>query len=341
MTDQALSDRQCVRRICVTPVRNEAWIIDRFIAAASRWATDIVVADQGSTDGTLDTLRSSPVVRLVQNTSTTYDEAHRQELLLGRARQIQGRRILIGLDADEALSANYESSDQWHRLETVAPGTIVRLRWVNILPGFKKAWIPPEPRPFGFIDDGAAHNGKRIHSPRVPQPPGAPTIDLDDVVVLHFQYVAWERMVSKHRWYQAWELTRNRERSPLDIFRQYHHMNGSWSSNEIHPINSEWLAGYERAGIDYRSLASEHLTWWDTEVCQMLQEGGPASFSKLDIWDRDWNETARVCGVSRPALSDPRSPFEKLAHGVLRMTQNRRSVPLVRAFEKFLRVRGW
>ena len=49
------SNEAC-RRICVTPVRNEAWIIDRFLAAAKTWADHVIVADQQSSDGTLEQL---------------------------------------------------------------------------------------------------------------------------------------------------------------------------------------------------------------------------------------------------------------------------------------------
>jgi hypothetical protein len=125
------------RRICVTPVRNE----------------------------------------VVINESPGYDEAHRQKILLERARQFEGRRILIGLDADEALSANCLESKEWKQIEDAEPGTILRFRWVNILPGFNQIWIPPNRVSLGFVDDGSPHTGKRIHSPRVPNPTNAPILD--------------------------------------------------------------------------------------------------------------------------------------------------------------------
>jgi hypothetical protein len=305
------------------------------------WADDVIVADQGSTDGTVEKLQRKKGVHVVINDSPVFDENHRQCLLLSRARQISGKRILIGLDADEALSANFTSSKEWERLKDVAPGTILRFRWVNILPGFKEAWIPPEPRAFGFVDDGSEHTGKRIHSPRVPQPEGAPVIDLEEIVVLHFQYVLWDRMISKHRWYQAWEHYKHREKGPLQIFREYHHMYGSWDKGEIHPVKPEWLAGYDRAGVDFRSLKTEPVTWWDREVLQMLQERGAAHFRKLSIWDKDWNATAVMNGVATGDLSDPRTVLEKSAHRLLKATQGKRSTLPVRAFEKVLRCTGW
>src|SRR5688572_17685202 len=91
-----------VRRVCVTPTRNESWIIKPFLAAAKCWATDILIADQGSTDGTQEKVQQCPTAELLINTSPVFDENHRQQLLLTRARQIPGKRILIGLDADEA-----------------------------------------------------------------------------------------------------------------------------------------------------------------------------------------------------------------------------------------------
>lgn len=329
------------RRVCLTPTRNEHWIIQRFLSAARLWADDIIVADQQSTDGSLDTLRATPGVDVVINDAPGYDEAHRQRLLLGHARRIPGKRILFGLDADEALSANSFTSPEWEKIAAAAPGTILRFRWVNILPGFRQAWIPPEPSAFGFVDDGSAHSGRRIHSPRVPAPANAPTLDLEDVVVLHFQYVAWERMASKHRWYQAWEYTQHRQKSPLEIFRQYNHMHGSWNAAELHPVRPEWLAGYEQAGIDFRSLACEPVTWWDREVVQMLGRHGADHFRRIAIWGQDWNAVARRVGLAGAAFHDPRSPFEKAVHRLLASTQHRRAQWSVRGFEKFLRLAGW
>lgn len=327
--------------LCLTPTRNESWIIEKFLAAARTWASRVLVADQRSSDGTWEALHRTPGVEPILNDSPAYDESYRQRLLLSHARKIEGRRILLGLDADEALSANALQSPEWEKLKTAAPGTILRFRWVNILPGFQQAWIPPEPRPFGFVDDGSPHSGSQIHSPRVPQPPGAPTLDFEDIVVLHFQYVAWERMISKQRWYQAWEYTRPAPRSPLEIFRQYNHMHGGWADSELQPIRPEWLAAYLQAGIDFRTLAAEPVTWWDREVVKMLCTHGAAHFRRVAIWNRDWNAVARRIGVSDVRLADPRSPVEKTVHRLLASTQHRRGTLPVRGLEKCLRLAGW
>ncbi len=40
--------------ICLTPIKNEAWILDRFLKCASLWADYIIIADQQSTDSSIE-----------------------------------------------------------------------------------------------------------------------------------------------------------------------------------------------------------------------------------------------------------------------------------------------
>lgn len=328
-------------RICLTPTRNESWIIRQFAGAAKSWADHVIVADQGSTDGTVEILRNTPGVDLVINDSPVFDEVHRQKLLINRARETAGKRILIALDADEALPANCLESKEWQKIKEAPPGTLFKFRWVNILPGFKEAWIPATGIICGCIDDGSEHKGRRIHNQRVPSATKGPVIELEEIVVLHFQYIVWERMHRKQRWYQAWEHLENNQHGPLEIFRRYNHMHGSWERSEIHRVKPEWLQGYDAAGIDYRTLSCEPVTWWDREVLRMLCEHGADRFRKLAIWDQDWNALADQIGVKRPNLRDPRGLREKAAHRLLAATQEHRGNWGVRGLEKLLRMSGW
>ena len=45
-------EKERAKVICMTPVKNEEWIMERFLAAASLWADCIIVADQHSQDRT-------------------------------------------------------------------------------------------------------------------------------------------------------------------------------------------------------------------------------------------------------------------------------------------------
>ena len=330
--------------ICLTPVRNEAWILDRFLRCAATWADQIILLDQKSDDGSREIAQSHPKVILLDNTTGRYDEGARQRLLLDAARQVPcaGRRILIALDADEMLSADWATSTEWRQVLAATPGTVLQFDWVNLLPGFKRAWIPSDPIPLGFVDDGSAHEGEAIHSRRLPAPSGAPVLRMREVSVLHYQYLAWERMRSKQRWYQCWERIHHPHKRPIAIFRQYNAMYGR-PTQQIHPFRPQWIAGYEQAGIPMRDVKAEGEAWWDREVACWIAQRGAAYFRKEAVWDVDWASIARSSGIAADAdrFSDPRSAADKLVHRWLRATQHRCLNSGVRFVQRALIPLGW
>jgi glycosyltransferase involved in cell wall biosynthesis len=337
------SDRPTL--ICLTPVKNEAWILERFLRCASLWADHIIVADQGSEDGSREIAAKFEKVTLIENTSPAYDEGARQRLLLAAARQLpcDGQRILIALDADEMLSANVMGSAEWDTILAAEPGTVLRFEWVNILPGFETCWIPTDEIAFGFVDDGSPHRGQAIHSTRVPAPPRAPVLRLQDVRVLHYQYVAWQRMASKQRWYQCWERLNDPGKRPIAIFRQYHGMH-SRPPEQIFPFRTEWIDGYEQAGIDMRNVeAQPYDTWWDREILKWMDARGPEFFKKQAVWDVEWTAVARAAGFngSSHKFADPRSRVDRVIHQWLHATQGRALEWKVRWVQRALRLAGW
>ena len=56
--------------ICLTPVLNEAWILDRFLKCASIWADHIIISDQGSTDGSVEIAKQYKKVIFIDNNKT-------------------------------------------------------------------------------------------------------------------------------------------------------------------------------------------------------------------------------------------------------------------------------
>ncbi len=328
--------------ICLTPVKNEAGILDRFLKCASLWADYIIVADQRSDDKTREIASSYSKVILVDNPSPTYNEFERQKILLSAARRIPGPRLLIALDADEALTANFLCSPEWNTVLQAPVGTIIRFQWVNLLPGCTSYWLSPYDFPWGFIDDGSEHIGEKIHSPRIPLPTHAPMIALQDIKVLHYQYTHWERMKSKRRWYQCWERHNHPSRRSIPIYRQYHHMDAI-SQREIQHLPREWLSGYEQQGIDMTSIYREPVFWWDREVVTLLEKYGTVKFKREDIWDVDWSALAqKINSTDQPVeYCDPRSAFDKYVHRWLTKTQPIASRYDVRLIEGILGFVGW
>jgi glycosyltransferase involved in cell wall biosynthesis len=330
------------RIVVVTPVKDEAWILDTFLSATTSWADEVIIADQQSTDGSVDIARQYDRVRVVQNDSQQYDEGYRQRLLLEEARKVPSPRIIFALDADEVLSANALNGDFFDQVAALPPGAGIRLKWVQLLPGLTHAWLPPEVTYFGFVDDGSEHTGHKLHSTRLPVVDGAPQLTTEEVVMLHLNYLAVERSRSKHSWYQCWERLHFPKKRPVQIYRQYHPLEGI-HSHEVQGVNRDWLAAYAQDDIKIPSHFVTPPTRWDREVLEWIRSYGRDRFAKLDIWDVDWSRKARELGCDIPpaALADPRSATDRAVMNWLARTQPRAGERRVRWAQRSLRLFGW
>lgn len=327
--------------ICLTPVKNEAWILEQFLKCASLWADYIIIADQNSGDTSRRIASHFEKVIILNNHFGTYDEQQRQQLLLNAARRLPPPRLLIALDADEFLTPNFDISGEWQSVLKAPKGTIIKIPCAQIKPDMKHYWRTPD-GVLGYMDDGYAHSGNVIHSPRVPVPANAPEIDLKEIFVMHYQYVNWERMRSKHRWYQCWERINNPERSAIDIFRQYHHMFGI-KNKELQEVPGWWFDRYSKYGIDMRTIKKEQFYWWDKEILREIGEYGAEHFSKESIWDAKWENIAYQYGYENTSkFRDPRCFFEKMVHTFLLKTQPHSQTSGVRLIDRILkRCFGW
>ena len=327
--------------MCVTPARNEAWIMERFLRAAELWSDHVILADQHSTDQTVAIARQFDKVRVVNNPGGEYNEGKRQELLLAAAREFPGPRVIVALDADEFLSPSWDSPE-WQQALSAAPGTVLAFEWVNILPDGSHAWIPPQKIPYGFVDDGSDHEGERIHATRIPVPTHGSVRGLSETKVLHWQYTDWPRMKSKQRWYQCWERINHPDKRPIQIYRQYHRMD-AFPRSEVHPVPSAWIPYYAERGIDLTPQASAGPFWWDDDVVDWLLESGTERFRRLDIWDVDWNAVAAKRGLTPPegGLDDPRTPVDRAVMSFLRGSQRASRLWPVRVIQRLLSTVGW
>lgn len=327
--------------ICLTPVKNEAWILDRFLQCASLWADYIIIADQQSNDGSREIALNYPKVILVDNPSLTFNEPERQKLLIDAARKIPEPRLLVALDADEILTSNFVNSSEWNTILKAKTGTVVQCQRVELRPDMASCWNANADFFCAFMDDGSEHNGREIHSPRIPLPAYAPKIILHDIKVLHYQYTDWKRMKSKQRYYQCWERLKEPRCRSINLYRLYHIMDAI-SQQEIYSLPREWLSFYEQKGIDMTSVLSGFLFWWDQEIVAWLDKYGANTFKRENIWDIDWSLLAKEntdCTVSKYA--DPRNKFDKYIHRWLAKTQPIRYNRYVRLIESLLSLIGW
>jgi glycosyltransferase involved in cell wall biosynthesis len=336
-----VSDRPKI--VCVTPVRNEAWTLDRFLQCAETWADHIVLADQCSTDETRAVASKYSKVVVVENPGKEFNDGERHRLLLEAARQVPGPRLILAVDADEALSAQVLDSPHWENVLKAPPGTVITAEWINYLPGSDRVWVPKTAVPIGFIDDGRDHNAGQIHVDRIAVFDGDPCLSLGPIKLLHFQYVDWARMKSKQRRYQCLEATWHHEKRPIQIYRQYHRMD-IVPKAQLEQADPAWLTGYNDRGIKLRTPPSDgELLWYDQEVLDMLLEHGSEQFRRIDIWGVDWGSAARRLGraTTNGEVRDPRSPIDRAIFWLLAKTQGISHWWPVRVVQRMLSLFGW
>lgn len=267
--------------ICITPVKNEAWILDLFLKTTSLWADYIIIADQHSDDGSRDIARQYEKVTLIDNDSEDFNEPERQELLLSAARKIPGEKLIIALDADEILSAEALDLSSWHKMLAAEPGTAFGFRWPLINQEFNEFWYSDTNlRYFAYRDDGATHIGNKIHSPRIPILSDTKLEVVDSFVVMHYQFVDWERMKSKHRWYQCYERVNFPNKNQISLYRMYHHM---YNKKQLLPIPKSWFGRYLDRQINICSVHINKVYRWDILTDEYIQKFGVDYFKYVDV----------------------------------------------------------
>jgi hypothetical protein len=328
--------------VCVTPVRNEAWVLERFLRAASMWADAIVVLDHASGDGSVEIAQRFPKVHVTACPLPSYD-IHRGMLVEVARSLVPGPRILVALDADE-----FVASDAWHHQEmrdflSAPRGTLARMRWINVLPDAPRAWIPPKYTDFMFIDDGSPFHSSAVHGARLPGGDARATVDLDGPKVVHLQYIDWDRMRAKQRWYQAQERIEYPRKRPIQIYRQYHHMDAI-APRERHRLRAEWLSSYQwDDGMDLLAVAPQDAYSTDARVLDLLRDHGVQRFRRIELWDGKWERRVQALeqAVPRELITDPHSRMERLVFRWLARTQHRSQRSSIRWVQRALRLAGW
>lgn len=330
------------KKVCLVPIKNEAWILNTFLESTSLWADHIIILDQNSTDESVEIAGRFEKVVLFHNTSNSYNELERQRFLIQKSRELFGlNTILFALDADEIL-ANYHNNPDWDKLLALPAGTAVYLPWLNVLPGNKTYFNSVGGRNvFVYIEDGREHFGTEMHSPRVPVYSPEETVFIESIKVLHYQFSVRERQLSKHRWYECLERIKYPEKDAIDLYRVYHHID--ILPREILEIPAAWYSNYAENGVHLLQISDDNNHWWDKEVCALLKEKGPSAFKKQFIWYIDWDAVDKKYNGSNAMgnIGDPRNLLDKAVHKWLKASQaDFRSFPN-RVIGKIFRTAGW
>ena len=271
--------------VVLTPVKNEAWILPLFCQSTSFWADYIILADQKSTDNSRQVASQFPKVVIIDNDSEDLDEGYRDRILVEKARELVGNNsILFRIDADEIFTPNFEDDD-WRTIKQAKPGSIFWFRWIQLNKNLSSYWETDNSNMFGaFVDDGREFSTDGlIHARYIFKAKLQSEVHIPKHIgLLHFQFVDWDRMRSKHRWYQCFEHINFPRKSAIDIYRMYHWMYNS--SLPFKNIPSWWIDKYLELGIDLNNYIKEEFYWWDKKVEEYITTYSPTYFRHIETF---------------------------------------------------------
>ncbi len=317
-----------MKKIVLMPTKNDDWILEKTLPCILLWADFVIIADQNSSDRTLEICKQSPKVKVIQNNNAFHSTKVRQ-MLLDEARRIEGKKIIFSIDSDEVLTADVLLPEFWQKMEKYPVGTSFEFQWVQLWRSTDKyrnddsVWSKSY-KQFAFMDDRKAmytyEYGVNDHNSRVPTSLVKNSVRLEMPKVLHFQFVNWERMLSKQRFYRVQDFVQTTKKI-IDAIRvnKMYYIAKDEAELRLDSVSKEWTQAYQEQGIDLKSVKDEGLFWYDIEVLKWFKQFDANSFLWLDIWDIDWEQKRMLTleksrEFSLMQIYDPRGWFVKLYH---------------------------
>ena len=267
--------------ICLMPVKNEAAILPTTLGIISEYADVIIIADQMSDDGSREVYKNFPKVRVIDNNRTGHSNEVRWDLLRA-AREHGKNNLIICLDADEYIPSNiFKNFLSMAKLEV---GQSFRFPWIQLWKSKYEyndtgVWYRNYQRA-AWVDDGETEYKNKFvindHTSRVPERFLNNCIRVDNVPIMHLQWVFWEKTQMKQAWYRCSELVKSPESWKI--------INDSYShslevSKKLKNTPKEWLEDLEE-----KDLVQKQSDWHKNEIIKMFEQYGVTFFEKLQIW---------------------------------------------------------
>jgi len=269
--------------------RNERARISFCLKALSVYTDAIVYLDDFSEDDTVGVVESIAdecrVERVICKSSWIRDEPGDRNKLLEAGRELGGTHFIV-IDADEALTANCLKNDSLRKqILSLQPGEQLALLWIQLWRSVQKyrdddsVWSGRYKRCI-FCDNGKARYKSRfIHTSRVPKMKGRRhNLEEGGFGLLHFQFVNWDNLELKQRWYRRLERVRDPDRSVEDINRKYA---ASVDESNLRLSNApdEWFSGYT---FFDESICQVPDSWREAHIKAWKEEYGATFFDRLD-----------------------------------------------------------
>lgn len=325
--------------VVITPVRNEAWVLDAFLTCTSSWADYIILADQHSDDGTREIAKRYEKVVLIDNPSQEWYEYLCRTRLLEEAVKLPGdNKIIFGLDADEFLSEGFEKTESWQRMMTSQGTQIFSFRWLNLFDDFSSVeftdadfdWAGHYDSSISVVEEYKKREKHAVHCARIPclETNRCHYFVVDDFWVIHLAKLNHERIRQKFDFYQVTWVDKNEEKAnPIRMYRGYNKYYPDKLSHLDEPVKL-CCAG---SPVDYSSLVrtSDYGKHYVDEMVQVFKREGTDKFKQLCIWDNPYLIEAGV---------KPDIPLKyRVLHSYLRKSQPWAEAKFFRFIDKILK----
>lgn len=334
--DIDMNDRPTI--VVITPVRNEAWVLEAFLTCTSSWADYIILADQHSDDGTREIAQKYEKVILIDNPTQEWYEYLCRTKLLEEAAKIPGDKIIFGLDADEFLSEGFEKTESWQNIMNAKGNQIFCFNWLNLYDNYSTAeytnmhfeWAAHFDSSLDFVEEYRTRERHAVHCSRVPclETERCQYINVDDFWVVHLAKLNHQRIRQKFDFYQVTWVDKNQEKAnPIGMYRGYN----KYYPDELSRLGQPIKLCCKGDDTDYSYLvkSSDYGKHYVDEMVQVFRREGTDKFLKLCIWDNPYLKTAGI---------NPQIPFKyRFLHWYLRKTQHKANNGVVKFLDRVLK----
>lgn len=203
-----------MKTVVLIPVKNEEWILECTLQNTAPHVDAILIADQNSTDKTLEICARFPNVRVVNNPHEGHSNKVRW-LLLDEARKLGSNNLIICIDADEMIAPKgIEEMKNLAAEGKAIAGDVFNFKWIQLWKGVHQYWDgdvwKDNNKNIAFIDNAGINEYKKEfvindHTTRVPDTHIGKMLPVS-YPLLHFHFVAWKRNQLKQAWYRCSEL---------------------------------------------------------------------------------------------------------------------------------------
>jgi len=268
--------------ITLVPVKNEAWILKSSLQNMSDFSDHIIIADQDSTDGSVDIYKQFEKVIVIKNNNQNHNNSVRWQLLDYARATFGTGNLIVCVDADEMIqpqAIEYMKERIPQNGETVS----FTFPWIQLWGTTEKHRVDSvwknNYKGIAFFDDGKVDYERKTvlndHTGRVPK--CSQEIQVNQFPLLHYQYIDLKQAEIKQAWYRCSELISGND--PKKINHKYS-VAMNTKKVELEPVPKDWLTGLPEVSSQYDL---EH-DWRYLQILSWFETYGITYFESLDIW---------------------------------------------------------